>query len=107
MSEVSCPKITLIEVYGDRAAGHWGDNLVRLCEGAVGAGRAVTVISVRGIHPYIRTGLKPTGVQVVDRPVGNIAAACLGGFAKLRPVRSLIVRLAPQSPLDAQVGYFA
>jgi glycosyltransferase involved in cell wall biosynthesis len=98
-------RITFVEVFADRAAGHWGDNLVRLCRAADAIGYDTTVIAVQGMHPQVRRDLESTPAHIVDHPVGGVARASLVGSRLLRPVHRLLLRLLGDSNVPAQVRY--
>lgn len=99
------PRIALIENFANGAAGHWGDNLVRLCNGATAAGHDPIAVAVRGLHSQVRPSLSETGALIVDRPVGLLARASLWASRFLRPMHSLTYRIAPGSDLPARVRY--
>lgn len=98
-------RIVLIEDFANGAAGHWGDNLVRLCTGATAAGYDPIAVAVRGLHPQVRPSLSATGAHIVDRPVGLFARASLSASRFLRPMHGLFNRIAPGSDLPARVRY--
>lgn len=100
-------RMVLVEVFADRAAGHYGDNLVRLARAAIAAGREVTAVCVQGVHPQIRGALEASGVEVIDRPIGLVARAMLAGSRLLRPVHSATVRVAGRTLLPPRVRYVA
>jgi glycosyltransferase involved in cell wall biosynthesis len=99
------PRVGLIENFANGAAGHWGDNLVRLCNGATAAGYDPIAVAVHGLHPQVRNSLSATGALIVDRPVGLLARASLRTSRFLRPIQSLTYRIAPRSDLPARVRY--
>ena len=98
-------RISLIENFANGAAGHWGDNLVRLCKGATVAGYDPIAVAVHGLHPQVRNSLSATGALIVDRPVGLLARASLWASRLLRPMHGVTYRIAPRSHLPAQVRY--
>ena len=99
------PRISLIENFANGAAGHWGDNLVRLCNGAIAAGYDPIAVAVHGIHPQVRRSLSATGALIVDRPVGLLARVSLWGSRFLRPMHTVTYRIAPRTDLPAHVRY--
>ena len=99
------PRVGLIENFANGAAGHWGDNLVRLCNGATAAGYDPIAVAVHGVHPKVRDSLSATGAFIVDRPVGMLARASLWASRLLRPMHALTYRMAPGSDLAARVRY--
>lgn len=99
------PRIALIENFANGAAGHWGDNLVRLCKGATAAGYHPIAVTVHGLHPQVRNSLSATGALMVDRPIGLLARTSLWASRFLRPIHSLTYRIAPRSDLPARVRY--
>lgn len=101
----SRPRICLIENFADGAAGHWGDNLIRLCDGAVDAGFDPMAVAVHGLHPQVRDGLEATGARIVDRPSGQTARAALWVSRRLRPLHGVLYRLFPKTHLPAQARY--
>jgi len=101
------PRLCLIELYADRAAGHWGDNLVRLCEGATAAGFDPVAIAVQGIHPEVATALGRIGVRNIDRPSGGAARTLMWLSRRLRPLHSTMLRIAPDTHHPQQVRYWA
>ena len=106
MTAITTPRrVGLIENFANGAAGHWGDNLVRLCKGATAAGYEPVAVAVHGVHPQVRNSLSATGALVVDRPVGLLARASLWASRCLRPLQSLTYRIAPRSDLSARVRY--
>lgn len=105
MAVAARPRVVLIENFANGAAGHWGDNLVRLCDGATAAGYDPIAVAVHGLHPKVRSSLAATGAHIVDRPFGFLARASLGASRLLRPMQSLTHRIAPGSDLAARVRY--
>ena len=99
------PRVSLIENFANGAAGHWGDNLVRLCNGATAAGYEPIAVAVHGLHPQVGHSLSETGALIVDRPVGLLARASLRASRFLRPMHGLTYRIAPKSDLPARVRY--
>jgi glycosyltransferase involved in cell wall biosynthesis len=99
------PRISLIENFANGAAGHWGDNLVRLCNGATAAGYEPIAVTVHGLHPQVRDSLAATGAVIVDRPVGFLARASLWASRFLRPAHGFTYRIAPRSDLPPRVRY--
>ncbi len=101
------PRMVLVEVFADRAAGHYGDNLVRLCRAANRSGYDVTAVCVEGVHPQIRQALD--GVEVTWRtgPIGVMARLLLQLSRWLRPVHSAAVRLRPRGNIAPRVRYVA
>jgi glycosyltransferase involved in cell wall biosynthesis len=105
MTDSTAQPLTLVEVFADRAAGHWGDNLIRLARGGASIGCRVTVVAVQGLHPEVRRGLAPTNARLVDHPVGTGAKACLLASRLARRVHRLLRRVRPESALPAQARY--
>ena len=106
MTAVTRPlRVSLIENFANGAAGHWGDNLVRLCNGATAAGYDPIAVAVHGLHPQVRHSLSATGALIVDRPVGLFARASLRASRFLRPLHGLTYRIVPKSDLPARVRY--
>jgi hypothetical protein len=99
--------MVLVEVFGDRAAGHYGDNLVRLCRAAAQSGHQVTAVCVQGVHPQIKSALDPGEVEWADRPTGVLARSLLAASKLLGPVHAATRRLAPHGILAPQVRYLA
>jgi glycosyltransferase involved in cell wall biosynthesis len=99
------PRISLIENFANGAAGHWGDNLVRLCNGANAAGYDPIAVAMHGVHPQVRDSLSATGALIVDRPVGLVARTSLLASRLLKPMHGLTYRIAPRSNLPARVRY--
>lgn len=98
-------QICLIEVYTDRVAGHWGDNLARLCDGATTVGCEATVVGVQGVHPEVRRRLAGTCCRIVDRPHGALARGALAGASLMGMLHRLLRRLAPDSAAPPQARY--
>ncbi len=102
---IARPRVSLIENFANGAAGHWGDNLVRLCNGATAAGYDPIAVAVHGVHPQVRSSLSATGALIVDRPVGLLARVSLWASRFLKPMQSLAYRVAPRSDLPGRVRY--
>jgi glycosyltransferase involved in cell wall biosynthesis len=103
------PQICLIERYADRLAGHWGDNLVRLCVGAQELDLAATVVAVAGMHDNVRPLIESSGAAVVDAPGERdvVSRACLAGDKLMRRGYSALSRWLPRSGIADQWLYLA
>jgi hypothetical protein len=104
---MSGPQMVLVEVFADRAAGHYGDNLVRLCRAAAHTDHQVIAVCVQGVHPQIRAALEPGQVDWVDRPDGALARSLLAASKLLGPVHAATRRIAPRGNFAPQVRFLA